>query len=184
MIVTMSMGLHYFSELRPTMDLFFIPQVIMSMENHRGMISTGENLWFDNQRDLSGETTSSHLVAKQRNWAKEIINLALRRVFVHTWKGFLTCRKILRHGANGFTSTPKEGVLRIIWPLKISCHWPGLKPQTVGLMARTLAFTPPRMTVLIFKGMRIFRQSVVFPETGTKKRNTVNLLRSCDKSSS
>jgi hypothetical protein len=33
----------------------------------------------------------------------------------HLWyvKGSFTCRKILRHGTSGFTSHPKEGVLRI-----------------------------------------------------------------------
>jgi hypothetical protein len=32
--------------------------------------------------------------------------------FFHTSKGSLTCRKILGHGASGFNSPPKEGVLR------------------------------------------------------------------------
>jgi hypothetical protein len=32
--------------------------------------------------------------------------------------GLLTCRKILRHGADGFTSPPKKGVLRIFIVLK------------------------------------------------------------------
>jgi hypothetical protein len=31
----------------------------------------------------------------------------------------LTCRKILRHGTSGFTSHPKESVLRIFIALKI-----------------------------------------------------------------
>jgi hypothetical protein len=35
-------GVRHVSELRPT-GILFIPQVIMSMENHGGMISTGEN---------------------------------------------------------------------------------------------------------------------------------------------
>jgi hypothetical protein len=34
-------------------------------------------------------------------------------------KGSLTRRKILRHGTSGFTSHPKEGMLRISLPLKI-----------------------------------------------------------------
>jgi len=32
----------------------------------------------------------------------------------------------LRHGTDGFTSPPKEGVLRIFSPLKIRWLWPGL----------------------------------------------------------
>jgi hypothetical protein len=45
--------------------------------------------------------------------AKEIMNLAFQSIFVHTSKGFLACCKILRHGASGLASCPKEGVLRI-----------------------------------------------------------------------
>jgi hypothetical protein len=33
-------------------------------------------------------------------------------------QGSLTYRKIIRHGANGFTSSPKEGVLRNVITLK------------------------------------------------------------------
>ena len=37
----------------------------------------------------------------------------------------------LRHGTDGFTSPPKEGVLRIFFlPLKIRRLWPGLNPRT------------------------------------------------------
>jgi hypothetical protein len=34
-------------------------------------------------------------------------------------KGSFTCRKILRHGASGFTSHPKKGVLHVFIALKI-----------------------------------------------------------------
>jgi hypothetical protein len=37
----------------------------------------------------------------------------------------LTCRKILRHGTSGFSSYPKEGVLRIFIALKNPSPWPG-----------------------------------------------------------
>jgi hypothetical protein len=62
--------------------------------------------------DLWQAYQQCHLVAKQKELAKEITNSALRSIF-HTSKLSLTCRKILPHGADGFTSTPKEGVLRI-----------------------------------------------------------------------
>jgi hypothetical protein len=39
---------------------------------------------------------------------KEIMNLALRSIFVHTSKGFLICRKILGRGADDFTSPPTK----------------------------------------------------------------------------
>jgi len=44
----------------------------------------------------------------------------------------------LRHGTDGFTSPPKEGVLRIFSPLKIRRLRPGLNPRTWGLKASTL----------------------------------------------
>ena len=44
----------------------------------------------------------------------------------------------LRHGTDGFTSPPKEGVLRIFSPLKIQRLRPGLNPQTWVLKASTL----------------------------------------------
>jgi hypothetical protein len=56
---------------------------------------------------------------------------------------FLTCRKILRHGANGFTS-PKDGVLRTLTALialKNPSSRPDLNPGTVGPMARMLIYT-------------------------------------------
>jgi hypothetical protein len=56
----------------------------------------------------------SHLVANQDELAREMmnLNLALRIIVIHTSKGSLACRKILGR-AEGFTSPPKEGVLRI-----------------------------------------------------------------------
>jgi len=44
----------------------------------------------------------------------------------------------LRHGTDGFTSPPKEGVLRIFSPLKIRRLWPGLYPRTWVPKASTL----------------------------------------------
>jgi len=44
----------------------------------------------------------------------------------------------LRHGTDGFTSPPKEGVLRIFSPLKIRRLRPGMNPRTWVLKANTL----------------------------------------------
>ena len=44
----------------------------------------------------------------------------------------------LRHGTDGFTSPPKEGVLRIFSTLKIPRLRPGLNPRTWVLKASTL----------------------------------------------
>jgi hypothetical protein len=54
-------------------------------------------------QELSGNYASSHVVQKQEELAKEL--------------GFSTCLKILRHGADDFTSPPKESVLRIFTAL-------------------------------------------------------------------
>ena len=43
----------------------------------------------------------------------------------------------LRHGTEGFTSPPKEGVLRIFSPLKIRRLRPGLNPRTWVLKSST-----------------------------------------------
>jgi len=50
----------------------------------------------------------------------------------------------LRHGTDGFTSPPKEGVLRIVSPLKIRWLRPGLNPQTYVPKASTLTPRPPK----------------------------------------
>jgi hypothetical protein len=55
----------YDSELRPPMGLLFTPRWQMSTENHGGMILTGENSWF--LHHSSGNSTSSHLVAEQKD---------------------------------------------------------------------------------------------------------------------
>jgi hypothetical protein len=61
---------------------------------------------------------------------------------------FFTCRKILWHGADGFTFLLKEGVLRMFISLKNPSHRLGLNPRTLGPMARTLTITPPRRLYL------------------------------------
>jgi hypothetical protein len=56
-------------------------------------------------------------------------------VYSSPWnfKRLLTCRKILQHGTFGFTSHPKEGVLRgLLSPLKI--HRPGLDVFGVSVL--------------------------------------------------
>jgi hypothetical protein len=64
------------------------------MENHGGMMSTGKLI---RPPELSRNPTSSHRAAKQN-----------KMIFVHTSKVFLMFSKILRHGADGFTSPPKQ----------------------------------------------------------------------------
>jgi hypothetical protein len=50
----------------------------------------------------------------------------------------------LRHGTFGFTSHPKEDVLRIFIALKNLYPRQGLNPRTLDPVASTLTTTPPR----------------------------------------
>jgi hypothetical protein len=63
-------------------------------------------------------------------------------------QGSLTCRKNLQHGADGFTSPPKEGILWILIAIKNPSSWLGLNPQTLGQMASMLTITPPRQLIV------------------------------------
>jgi hypothetical protein len=94
---------NYVSELCPPADLLFNPHVI---RKH------WEPWWNDidmetpesYNRDLLQSYQQSHLVVKQEELAKGIMNFTLRSIFLHISKDSLTCRKILGHEADGFTS--------------------------------------------------------------------------------
>jgi hypothetical protein len=58
----------------------------------------------------------------------------------------LTCRKVLRRGADGFTSPPREFVLPILSPLKFQLPRPGLNARTLGPVASMIIARPPRTT--------------------------------------
>jgi hypothetical protein len=64
-------------------------------------------------------------------------------VYISSWdfKRSLTCRKILQHGTFGFTSHPKEGVLRIFIAFKTPSPCPGSNPLPLGPVASTLTAT-------------------------------------------
>jgi hypothetical protein len=72
------------------------------------------------------------------------------KYLLHTPQGSLPCSKILRHGANGFTSAPKEVVKPILSPLKIHCPRPDLQPHTLGPMASTPTTRTPRITIAVW----------------------------------
>jgi hypothetical protein len=57
----------------------------------------------------------------------------------------LTRCKILRLETDGFTSPPKEVVLRISMAIKIHRRRPGLNPPILGPLASTLTITLPRV---------------------------------------
>jgi hypothetical protein len=68
-----------------------------------------------------------HLVANHEELAKKM-KLALRSIFVNILNGYLTCRKILRHGVHSFNFPQKEGMLLIFIALNNPWPLPGLNP--------------------------------------------------------
>jgi hypothetical protein len=68
----------------------------------------------------------------------------LRIQYLWYVNGSFACRKILRHRPSGFTSYPKESVLRIFIALKNPSPRPVLNPQPLGPVASKLTTTPPR----------------------------------------
>jgi hypothetical protein len=60
------------------------------------------------------------------------------------FKSSFTCCKILQQGPPALLPIREEGVLRIFIALKNSSPWPGLNLRSLGLVASTLATTPPR----------------------------------------
>jgi hypothetical protein len=61
--------------------------------------------------------------------AKNVRKFCLNADSHVTFRGLLHAVK-LRHDTDGFTSPPKEGVLRIFSPLKIRRIGPGANPRT------------------------------------------------------
>jgi hypothetical protein len=68
--------------------------------------------------EISGKPTSSDLVANQVKLGEGNDKIWRSKYLSHIAKRSLTCRKVLRHRANDFTSTSKEVVLRTYRHLK------------------------------------------------------------------
>jgi len=62
-------------------------------------------------------------------WARNVLEFCLNADLHVTFRDLLHAVK-LRHGTDGFTSPPKEGVLRIFFALKIRRLRPGTNPRT------------------------------------------------------
>ena len=70
-------------------------------------------------------------------WARNIREFCLNADFNVTFRNLLHAVK-LRHGTDGFTSPPREGVLRNFFALKIRQLRPGVNPRTWVPKASTL----------------------------------------------
>jgi hypothetical protein len=74
---------------------------------------------------------------------KCLINLAYNCKFHGNCRVLIQAAKLL-HGTDGFTSPPKEGMLRIFLPRKIRQLRSGLNQRTWVPEARMLTTTPPK----------------------------------------
>jgi hypothetical protein len=98
------------------------------------MMPAGDNYWLVHQSSLAVLPAEKSGSSRRNGWRSE--NFAYQ--YLEYLKGFLTCRKILIHGTWGFTSHPKECVLRIFIALTDPSPRPGLNPRPLGPVAITL----------------------------------------------
>jgi hypothetical protein len=81
---------------------------------------------------LSALAAAGALISEAgRNWARNVREFCLS-VSLSYLKGSLTCYKILRHGTDSFTSSPKEVVLWIFIALKNPSFSAGFEPANPG----------------------------------------------------
>jgi hypothetical protein len=90
---------------------------------------------FSASRPTTRETPSS--VRWNSSWARNIPTISSTIQLPPKCRDLLHAAN-LRHGTDGFTSPPKEGVFRIFSPLKIRRLRPGLNPRTWVPKANTL----------------------------------------------
>jgi hypothetical protein len=98
-------------------------------------------------RALRQSYHQSYSVVSRRN-GEGNDEFGLAKYFCLHSQVIFTCHKVLRHGANGFTSPPKEGVLRIFTALKDPSPSLGLNPRT---LAPTASTQPPTLSVALPK---------------------------------
>jgi hypothetical protein len=135
------------SERRPPTGLMFIPGVNVSVESHGGGSGdddddAGWGKLLTRPPELSVNTTNKDIWKKVRE-----MDEGVRILRISIFDGsiyLLKCHKILRHGTSGFTSHPKDGVLRVFIVLKHQSPRLGLHSQPLDPVASTLTTTPPR----------------------------------------
>jgi len=81
----------------------------------------------------------------------------------------------LRHGTDGFTSPPKEGVLRIFSPLKIRRLRPGLNPRTWVPKASTLPLDHRSRIISVYSKTNKSEQAVTLLTSSERMDNLVKI---------
>jgi hypothetical protein len=92
------------------------------------MIPAGDNSRLVHQSSLA--VLSAEISGASRRNGRGSDNFAYQ--YLRYLKSSLKCLKILRHGASGFTSHLKKGVLRIFIALKKSIALAGFEPATLA----------------------------------------------------
>jgi hypothetical protein len=110
----------------------------VSVESHGGGDDARWEKLLIHPPELSGSHTSRDILEQVEGMDEGGEFCILRYV-----NESLTCRKILRHGASGFTSHPKKGVLRICIALKPS-PLPVFNLRPLDPVESRLTTTPPR----------------------------------------
>jgi hypothetical protein len=105
----------------------------MSMENHGGMILTGENFCLVHQSSLAilPKESSSSKTGRTGEGNDKFVLVSLFILDV-----FLTCHKILQHGTDRFTFSLKEGMLQIFIALKNPLPSAGFEPMSLGSIGK------------------------------------------------
>jgi hypothetical protein len=86
----------------------------------------------------------------------------LRIQYLWYVSGSFTCRQILRHRSSGFTSHPKENVLRDFIALKNPSPQPGLNPRPFGAVASTLTAAPTRRQATRYESLLKMSNIAIF----------------------
>jgi hypothetical protein len=92
---------------------------------------------FRHQVSLHVSPCESTQRRKVEPWARNVRKVCLNAAFHVTFRDLLHAVK-LRHGTDGFTSPPKEGMLRIFLALKIRRLRPSANPRTLVPKTSTL----------------------------------------------
>jgi hypothetical protein len=117
--------------LRPFPDLLCVPIWVLIIPH-------------SSTRDFfAAETLSSEA---GRKLARNVREFCRRSISVILRRNLLTCRKILRHGTDGFTSLRRKSSYGFLSSLKLCRPRPGLNLRTLGPVARTIATRPPTTT--------------------------------------
>jgi hypothetical protein len=94
--------------------------------------------------ELSGNPTSSHLVAKQEDLGEENDEFGLMEYLCAYFEGIFNMQKNLPSSGRRLYFPDEEGVLQIFIVLKNPLPEPGLNSRTLDPVASTITITPPR----------------------------------------